>query len=123
MLNLINQIWETGEIPAACKHSILIPILKQNKDPTKTTSYRPIAFTSCFMKIMESMVKKRLQFFLGKHDILSPIQNGFRKGRCTIDNIIHLENDIQKNLETSVKTLAVFIDLEKAFDSLWTKGL
>ena len=69
------------------------------------------------------MVKKRLQFFLGKHDILSPIQNGFRKGRCTIDNIIHLETDIQKNLETSVKTLAVFIDLEKAFDSLWTKGL
>ena len=123
MLNLINQIWETGEIPAACKHSILIPILKQNKDPTKTTSYRPIALTSCFMKIMESMVKRRLQFFLGKHDILSPIQNGFRKGRCTIDNIIHLENDIQKNLETSVKTLAVFIDLEKAFDSLWTKGL
>ena len=61
--------------------------------------------------------------FLEKHNLLSPIQNGFRKGRSTIDNIIHLENEIQKNLETNTKTIAVFIDIEKAFDSLWTKGL
>ena len=81
-------------------------------------SYRPIALTPCFMKIMESMVNERLKYFTEKHDLLRNFQFGFRKGRGTMDSIVFLENDIQKNLETGVKSLAVFVDLEKAYDAL-----
>ena len=64
------------------------------------------------------MVNSRLQYFAEKHDILKHFQLGFRKGRGTIDNIVILENDILKHLETGVKSLAVFVDLEKAYDLL-----
>ena len=70
------------------------------------------------MKIMESMVNKRLKFFAEKHNVLGNIQLGFRQGRGTINNVVYLENDILKNLETQVKSLAVFVNLEKAYDAL-----
>ena len=44
--------------------------------------------------------------------------SGFRKGRSTIDNIINLENDIQKNINNKNHVLAVFLDLEKAYDRI-----
>ena len=118
LLELYNLIWETDAFPAPCKHSILIPIPKPGKDPHQLSAYRPIALTSCFMKIMESMVNERLKYFAEKHNILGNFQLGFRQGRGTVDNIVFLENDILKNLETGVKTLAIFVDLEKAYDAL-----
>ena len=69
------------------------------------------------------MVDNRLKIFVEKHHLLIDFQHGFRKGRGTIDNIVHLENDILKNLETGVKSLAVFIDLLRAYDILRIKGL
>ena len=66
------------------------------------------------MKIMESVVNERLKYFTEKHDLLGNFQIGFRNYRGTMDNIVLLENDILKNLETGVKSLAVFVDLEKA---------
>ena len=49
--------------------------------------------------------------------------SGFRKGRSTIDNIINLENDIQKNINNKKHVLAVFLDLEKAYDRIKIKNL
>ena len=94
LLELFNLIWEINDFPAQCKHSVLIPIAKPGKDPHQLSSYRPIALTSSFMKIMESMVNKRLKFFAEKHNVLGNIQHGFRQGRGTIDNVVYLENDI-----------------------------
>ena len=45
MLKVMNLIWDTGNIPPSLKHSILIPVLKQNKDPQKVSSSVPIALS------------------------------------------------------------------------------
>ena len=49
--------------------------------------------------------------------------SGFRKGRNVVDNIVELENSIQTNLNTGLHTLALFLDIEKAYDKLWIEGL
>ena len=36
----------------------------------------PMGF-SCFIKILESMIKERLEWFIEKNEILSSIQHGF----------------------------------------------
>ena len=41
LLKVMNMIWNTGDIPRVCKHAILIPIVKPNKDPHNVKSYRP----------------------------------------------------------------------------------
>ena len=124
LLKLYNMMWQTGDFPSECKHAILIPILKPGKASNEVSSYRPIALIPCFTKVMEKIVDKRLQWYTEKHNILPQIQNGFRKGRNTTYNIVFfVENDIQKSLNTKGETLAIFIDLYKAYDGLWIKGL
>ena len=123
LLKLYNNMWSTGIFPPECKHAILVPILKHGKPSNQVSSYRPIALTPCFTKIMEKMVDKRLQWYSEKHNILPSIQNGFRKGRSTTLNITHLENEVQKSLNTKGETLAIFVDLLKAYDRLLIKGL
>lgn len=57
-----------------------------------------------------------------KH-LFNKFQSGFRKNRGTIDQILRLSDDAHKAVHSKQYTLAVMIDLEKAFDLVWHKGL
>ncbi|XP_073967390.1 uncharacterized protein [Choristoneura fumiferana] len=46
----------------AWKNQIIIPLHKQGKDPLLPSSHRPIALSSCLLKILEHMIKKRLEW-------------------------------------------------------------
>lgn len=50
-------------------------------------------------------------------------QSGFRKRRSTIDHIVRLADDAHKAVNNGQYTLAVMVDLEKAFDLVWHQGL
>ena len=54
LLKLYNKIWVTGNFPTAWRHAIILPVLKQGKDPKNPTSYRPISLTSTLCKICEN---------------------------------------------------------------------
>ena len=123
LLSLINTSWNTTQVPTACKHAILIPIFKPNKDPHCAKSYRPIALLPCFMKIVEKMIKERLQWFTEKHRILPPFISGFRQGRSATDNIVYLENIIQKTINNKGVTIVVFLDIAQAYDTVIIEGL
>ena len=69
------------------------------------------------------MIISRLTWILESKNLLSPLQSGFRKKKGTIDNITRLENSIQKSLNNGKFTVAVMLDLEKAYDLIWRKGL
>lgn len=96
VLSLFNIIWNTGIIPSIWKQSVIVPILKRGKDPSNPSSYRPIASTSQLGKTIERMVTDRLNHFLESKDLFSTYQNGFRKGRGTMDSVLCLESEIRK---------------------------
>ena len=123
LLNVLNMIWETSTFPKGWTHSLIIPILKRNEDPSNPGSYRPISLTSIMCKLMERMVNSRLTWILEKFSIISPLQNGFRKNRSTMDPIVQLENDIQKGLGNKEATIVCFLDFEKAYDSLYRNAI
>ncbi|GFX46003.1 probable RNA-directed DNA polymerase from transposon X-element [Trichonephila clavipes] len=85
LLSLFNRIWETHVFPTQWCHAHVLPFPKPGKDPTSAINYRPIALTSCLSKLMERMVSARLMFHLESHNLLSPLQSGFRKSRSTTD--------------------------------------
>lgn len=85
MLDLYNHIWNEGYLPKDWKSAIVIQVVKPGKDATKSNSYRPIALTSTLCKVMEKMLVRRLNNFLEKKEILTPVQCGFRKKRSTMD--------------------------------------
>ena len=69
------------------------------------------------------MLNTRLTWFLESKNRLPKFQSGFRQSRSTIDNIIALEQRIRKGWSERKKTFAVFLDMKKAFDSVWIPGL
>jgi len=123
ILNLYNRVWENGELPSRWKHSIVLPILKAGKDPHEAGSYRPISLTSTVCKLMERMIANRLTWYLEKFHYLSNDQSGFRRHRSTIDQIIRLQDRVIRHVNSEGYVLAVFVDMEKAFDMIWANGL
>ena len=70
-LKVFNKSWENAEVPDKWKESVVVPILKPNKDDSKPESYRPIALLSCTGKVMEKIVHRRLEWFVESNHILS----------------------------------------------------
>ena len=123
VLKFFNRIWEKGFMPSAWKHALIIPILKPNKKKSDPASYRPIALTSNFCKLFERILVSRMNWYLEKNQLLSKFQSGFRTKRNTMDQLLRLSDDIIKNLANKSSVLGVFIDFEKAYDMIWTKGV
>ncbi|GBN62776.1 putative RNA-directed DNA polymerase from transposon X-element [Araneus ventricosus] len=123
LLLLYNRIWHEHCFPSSWQQAIIIPIPKPGKDPSNPLNYRPIALTNCLCKLMEKMVNRRLVYYLEHNKILSPFQSGFRPGRCTIDNLLALETDIRTTFLKRQHLVAIFFDIEKAYDRTWRYGI
>ena len=123
LLGIFNHIWTTGDFPEDWRLATVIPIPKPGKDPAEPTNYRPIALTSCLCKTLERMINKRLIWYLESNNLLSRYQSGFRAGRSTNDNLVRLETFIRDAFVKKEHVVAVFFDLEKAYDTTWRYGI
>ena len=123
LLKLFNKIWQTGSFPDSWRTSTIIPIPKPGKDHSNPSNYRPIALTSCICKVLERIINKRLTYFLEVNNLLAEEQNGFRQNRSTIDHLIKLEKHIKDSFSMKQHTIAVFFDIEKAYDTVWRHGV
>ena len=122
IVDLFNTIWQSGEIPKQFKHGIVIPIKKEDKPGSDPASYRPITLTSHLGKLLETIINRRLNKVLTKLKIIHKNQSGFRHKRQTHDHIIRLTHDVNKGRNYGTPIAAVFLDLEKAFDTIWREG-
>jgi ribonuclease HI len=123
LLDIFNLSWRQGQVPQCWKEARMIPVLKKGKNKSKSLSYRPISLTSCVCKAMERILNQRLQWYLEEESIILPEQAGFRSYRCTEDQTTHLAQVIEDAFQAQKVVLAVFIDLQKAFDKVWKDGL
>ena len=123
ILRLFNDIWTKGIMPQQWRNSIIIPILKNGKNKHDKNSYRPISLTSVLSKIMEKIIKERLMYKLEAESKVYNNQTGFKKNHSTYDSILRLESEIKGNLLENTFTVAVFLDIEKAYDTVWIDGL
>ena len=123
LLDIFNDIWETGKFPESWELATIIPIPKPGKDHAEPTNYRPIALTSCICKTLERMINTRLVWYLEFNNLISPVQSGFRSERSTNDNLVRLETFIRDAFVKKEHVVAVFFDLEKAYDTTWKYGI
>ena len=123
LLNIFNYIWTTGKFPEDWTLATIIPISKPGKDPAEPNNYRLIALTSCLCKTLERMINKRLTWFLESNNHISRFQSGFRSDRSTTDNLVRLETFIRDAFIKKEHVVAVFFDLEKAYDTTWRYGI
>ena len=123
LLDIFNDMWETGTFPESWELATVIPIPKPGKDHAEPNSYRPIALTSCLCKTLERMINVRLVWYLESNNLISPVHSGFRSERSTNDNLVRLETFIRDAFVAKEHVVAVFFDLEKAYDTTWRHGI
>jgi hypothetical protein len=113
-----------AHFPPAWKHAtttVMIP--KPGKVPTNPLSYRPISLLKIARKVFEKILSTRLKNFLEINNLLPPEQFGFRSERSTINPILEFHTDTTRHANLKGHTLAVFLDIERAFDRVWHDGL
>ena len=91
-------------------------IKKGQKDLVK--NYRPISLTSLLVKTLERLIYNRIFGFIESNNLLSSHQYGFRPGYSCTSQLIHLFHEWAKALDKRLSTDVIFLDFEKAFDSV-----
>lgn len=109
--------------PSCFKCAKVIAIPKPGKDLSSANNYRPISLLSTIGKILEKILKKRLNNYIQSKDILPAVQFGFREGHSTNHQLLRVTNHIKSNLKNGRSTGMLIFDVEKAFDGIWHKAL
>ena len=111
-LCIVKSVW-----PKQLKMAEVVPIFKSG-DKHLTTNYRPISLISNIAKILEKTIHTRLLSFLNKYKIIAENQYGFQKGKGTKDVLAFITKTLLNNLNEGIPTIATFLDLAKAFDTV-----
>jgi hypothetical protein len=120
--HIINLSLEHGVFPENFKTAKVIPLFKSG---TKSdfNNYRPISLLSVISKVLERCVKSQLQDYLENCGILAECQFGFRRSKSTSDALFAINKTLSDSISNGNRTLLVFVDLAKAFDSIDRKLL
>ena len=73
--------------------------------------------------MLEKVIKTKLYDFLENNNILPAEQFGFRKHHSTVHQVKRITEHIKQNFNQQKSTGLIALDVEKAFDSVWHKGI
>lgn len=120
LYRVLKCVWKNRAIPEDWKKGEIIPLFKKgNKKLCR--NYRGITLMSHTTKIFERIILNRISARIEKEQ--SEEQHGFRPGRSTTDLIFAVRQLMEKSWEFNKKVIMLFIDVEKAYDSLDRRGL
>jgi len=117
LVYIYNLSFTTGLVPSKLKIAKVIPAYKKG-EKNNPGNYRPISLLSIFDKLLEKLMYNRIIAFLDKHNILYKFQYGFRRCHSTSLALIEMLDNVYTNLDTGNVTVAVYLDLQKAFDTV-----
>ena len=96
----IEFCFTDGVFPKNCTIARIVPIFKKG-ERDKLKNYRPISVLTCFSKIFEGFLYKRINNFLNKHNVIINSQYDFQNKVSTnhafVDVITHFYDNINFN--------------------------
>lgn len=117
---LFSLCFENGLMPTAWSNSVVVPIGKgRSSVSTDPLSHRGLSMQSCVYKTYSLLISRRVNIFAENNDLLSDVQNGFRRDRGCIDHVYSLCELIRLNTSRpECKVYSLFVDFKKAFPSI-----
>ena len=119
---LFNLVFQSGTFPEIWNISYISLIYKKG-DKSNPNNYRGISVTSNLGKLFNKIIHNRLYTFIDSNKLISKNQIGFKPKARTADHIFSLKSIIDYYKSKKKKVFAAFIDLRKAFDTVWREGL
>lgn len=127
LLKMYNTCLEEGVFPEQWKKQQLVLISKGKGDMTLPSSYRPLCMLDTAGKLLERMIKPRLQEAISNSGGLSDRQHGFRPSRSTIgalkDVMDAVESAQNETSHSRPVVLLATLDVKNAFNSLRWKDV
>ena len=114
---LVNQSFQSGIFPDKLKIAKVISLFKKG-NPELPSNYRPISLLPIFSKIFEKLMYKRLCRFLEIHNALYSLQFGFQENHSIDHALVSLTEAVRNTLDNRRFGCGIFIDLQKAFDTV-----
>ena len=114
---IVNKSLQEGVFPQSLKNALVCAIYKKN-EKTSCANYRPISLLSNIGKIFEKVMYTRVDNFLNEHNLIYKLQFGFRKRYSTNHALLSIVEQIRTSLDNKKFACGVFVDLQKAFDTV-----
>ena len=115
LYELFSKLFETGQTLSLWRNSVIHPIPKGKNKMVQPLLYRGLALQSCVYKIYSCLLNDRHIKFLEGEEMISEVQNGFRKGRSCQQHLFVVNELTQLRLEAKRSTYLCFVDFRKAF--------
>lgn len=123
LMYVFNTCMLISYFPKIWKKANILAFPKPNKDKLFPQNYRPISLLPTLSKIFEIIILNRIKKFEGNNNIMREEQFGFRDKRSTIHQLSRITNYITTNFNLNKSTAMILLDIEKAFDTVWHRGL
>lgn len=118
---IFNAMFRLSHFPSFWKQAMVIMINKPGKPPEEIGSYRPISLLCVLSKVFERILLVRLRPHMD--EVIPDTQFGFRTGHSTMEQCHRVVDYIRKGFEGKEYVSAAFLDVQEAFDRVWTTGL
>ena len=122
MTMMFNKILSRGTFPQIWKQANVTPIHKKGSRQD-VKNYRPISLLSCVGKILERLLFNKIYAMCEERELLTWRNSAYKKNDSTVNQLIHIVNNIYKILDTKEDCAMVFLDQSKAFDRICHEGL
>ena len=116
MVDSFNYAFENGSLSITQKLGVISLIPKKDKDKNYLKNWRPISLLNNDYKIAAKALALRLEKVLPT--IISSSQTGYVRGRFIGESIRMISDIMSFTKAKNIPGLAVFLDFEKAFDSI-----
>ena len=112
-----NLLFDIDDLPTCLKLAKVIPVYKKG-DQQEYNNYRPISLLSNISKLIEKLLYNRLYKFLNQNKCLFNYQFGFWNHHSTNHELIRITEKIRNALAEGKFACGVFLDFQKAFDTV-----
>jgi hypothetical protein len=101
----------------------VIALPKPGKGPKFPQNLWPVTLLSTTGKLFEKVILKIVQRHIENRKLLNANQFGFLARHSTTLQWMRLADHVTLNFNNKMSTAAVFLDIEKVFDTKWHTGI
>ena len=121
---LFARMFSLVKVPSQFKVELILLLFKgRGLEAHKKDNYCGIAMLSVFCKVFEMILLRKLEQIAELKGYFSHMQFGFSEGVGCLEASCVISESINQLLEKGSKVFACFLDVHKAFDTVWVPGL